>query len=113
MGDIHTIIHARMEEIIRMVHDEVEALNLKHQIGGGVVLTGGAAQLKKIDALTERIFDMPCQVGRPRNITGLALATEGPEYAAPAGMLRYGAKPLEQGGAFGPFADMLKRIFGR
>ncbi len=113
VGDIHTIIHARMSEIVGMIRDEIEGLNLKHQIGGGAVLTGGGAQLNKMEVLTSDILDMPCQIGRPRNVTGLALATEGPEYAAPAGMLRYGAKPLEAGGAFGPIADMLKRFFRR
>ncbi len=112
LGDIQTIIHARMDEIIRMVMSEMESSVNRHHIGAGVVLTGGGARLRKIEELTGGIFDMPCQAGIPRNVTGLATATEGPEYASAAGMLRYGAKPVDPTGPLAPITEMFRKFFG-
>ena len=43
-----------------------------------------------IKELAEKVFGVPCFVGSPRGITGIATATDGPEYAACCGLLQYG-----------------------
>lgn len=92
LADLHTIIHARMEEILWMVKSEIIRYNPLSMAGAGVLLTGGGAHLKGVCELAAQVFEMPCHVGIPRNISGLAVVTEGPEYAAPLGMIRYGFK---------------------
>ncbi len=89
LGDLQTITHLRMEETLRLVRDEMERLGLLHHFGRGVVLTGGGAYLKNLPELAERVFNLPCQLGRPKDVSGFALATDGPQYASTIGLLRY------------------------
>ena len=96
LADLHTIINARVEEILFMVKAEITRYNPLSMSGAGVLLTGGGAHLKGVCDLAAQGFGMPCHVGSPRNISGLAVVTEGPEYAAPLGMIRYGFKTSEQ-----------------
>jgi cell division protein FtsA len=57
-----------------------------------VVLTGGGAQMRGIVPLTEKIFGLPCTIGRPRGVSGIVTATESTEFAACIGMVLYGFK---------------------
>lgn len=108
LEDLHTIIHARADEMLHMVKAIIDKHDLLHLIGAGVILCGGGAHLKNMNALAEQVFDMPCRVGTPRNVSGIAVVTEGPEYAAPVGMLRYGWK----GSRRGPSHPIISRLFG-
>lgn len=92
LGDLHTITNLRMEETLTLVRDELEQKELLHYLGSGVILTGGGAYLQRVTELAERVFNLPCQLGKPKDVSGLAVATDGPEYAAPIGMLRYAAR---------------------
>lgn len=89
LGDLQAITHARIEETLTLVRDELESKDLLPYLGRGIVLTGGGAYLKNVVELAEKVFNLPCQLGRPRDVSGLALATEGPEYAGVIGLLRY------------------------
>jgi cell division protein FtsA len=89
---LNTIINARMEETFRMIRSICEREGLLHQIGAGVVLTGGGAQMKDVERLAESVFNMPACIGRPRNVSGIEIASDNPEYAAVTGLLRYGMR---------------------
>lgn len=109
--DLNTIINARMEETFNAVKHLCDRDDLLHQLGGGVVLTGGVAEMKDIDKLAEGIFNMPVSIGRPRNISGLDELAETPQYAAITGMLRYGLMSEKRKNTSG-FAGFMKRILG-
>jgi cell division protein FtsA len=107
---LHTVIHARMDEILGMVKRRLAKEGVLQNVGAGVVLTGGAAHMKGIAELAQRIFGLPCSIGRPRNMTGLATPTEGPEYATCSGLVQYG---FRTGEARPPSpADWLRRWLG-
>lgn len=108
LSDLNTIISVRLEEILRLVRDRMEAKGCLHALGGGVVLTGGVAQTRDLLPLAERVFGLPCRIGSPVGLAGLAAVTEGPQYAAPAGMIKYAFKtrPREQG-----LGGALKKLF--
>ena len=89
---LQTVIHLRMTEIFQLILREIERKGIVHQIGAGVVLTGGGAQMKGLSKLADRVFRMPCMIGRPIGYSGLAAATEKPECATAAGLLRYAFK---------------------
>ncbi len=91
LSNLNMIINARMEETLTMVKHICDREGLIGQIGGGVVLTGGGAQMKDICNLTEKIFNMPVSIGRPRNVSGLEIAVDNPAHASITGLLRYGA----------------------
>lgn len=90
--DLQAIINARMEEIFCMIRAELERYNLVGAAGAGVILTGGGSYLKNITELAQQVFGLPCRIGVPRGVSGLAAVAEGPAYAAPLGIIRYGFK---------------------
>lgn len=112
LGDLHLIIHARVQEMLRIVRRELERQNLLERLGAGVVLTGGGALLRRLPDLVVREFNLPCVLGRPRGVSGLSVNFE-PEFATVVGLLLY----IERGGArtgFGDyFRDLLRRLFGK
>ncbi|MGD9873464.1 MAG: cell division protein FtsA [Kiritimatiellia bacterium] len=110
LSDLQTIIHARMDETLGLVKDGILRAGLRPEMISGVILTGGGAHMDGITQLASDIFDRECQVGRPRNVSGLAVVTEGPQYAAPLGMLQYALRSGKRGRNAG-LLDRLMRIF--
>ncbi len=92
---LQKVINARMTENFEMIRDRLAADGVLNLIGAGVVLTGGGAHMKGVVQLAEDVFRLPCHVGRPRSVSGLAVATEGPEYAAAIGMVQYAFRTLD------------------
>lgn len=59
------IIQARMEEIIEHVYYEIKSSGYENKLIGGIVVTGGGAQLKHLVQLVEYITGIECRVGFP------------------------------------------------
>jgi cell division protein FtsA len=86
---LNTVINARCDEMLETIRKRLDDSGLLHHMGAGVILTGGGAHMNRIAELTEKIFKLPCSIGKPRNISGLATTTEGPEYATCSGLIQY------------------------
>lgn len=111
--NVHLILNARAEELFELVRDRMESRGLLSRFGAGVVLTGGGAQLRNIDKVAEKVFNMPCLIGRPVGVAGLGIGSEGPSLAAPTGMLKY-AQSVERRRDDGfSLANLWKSIFPR
>lgn len=108
--DLHQIVHARMDETLEMVRTEIEQCKgLLHKLGAGLVLTGRGARLRGVRELAEQVFHLPCEIGAPRQVSGVAAVSEGPDYAAPVGMLRYAARAgLPARGRWGWFRKLFE-----
>lgn len=113
LGDLQTITSMRLEETLTLIRDELEKQDLLHYLGSGVFLTGGGAYLNRATTLAERVFNLPCQLGKPRDVSGLAVATNGPEYAASIGMLRYAIRTSRRSSAGSIIPEWLKKLLGR
>src|SRR5215813_7241472 len=60
------IIQARMSEILDFVSYHLKQVGLDNKaLNGGVVLTGGGAQLKHLIQLTEYVTGLPARIGLP------------------------------------------------
>jgi cell division protein FtsA len=59
------IIQARMEEIIELVQVEIQNSGVSHKIIGGIVVTGGGAQLNHLPQLFEYKTGMSTRIGYP------------------------------------------------
>ena len=59
------IIEARMIEIIEHVYYEIQASGFEGKLIGGIVITGGGAQLKHLRQLVEYVTGLECRVGFP------------------------------------------------
>ncbi len=83
------IIQPRIEETLELVRDRLQASGLARTAGRRAVLTGGGALLTGVREHAARVLDKQVRVGRPLGVHGLAEATEGPAFAAAAGLLAY------------------------
>jgi cell division protein FtsA len=64
-SQILAIIQPRMEEIFKMVKENLDKIALSRPLGAGIVLTGGGAQLPGAAELASRIFKLPVRIGSP------------------------------------------------
>jgi cell division protein FtsA len=113
LGDLQTITSLRLEEIFTLIREELEKLDVLHYLGSGVFLTGGGAYLNRVVTQAERVFNLPCQLGKPRDVSGLAVATDGPEYAAPIGLLRYAIRTARRPSRGQGLKKWLETLLGR
>jgi len=94
-SQILSIIKPRMEEIFRMVKQHLDTLNLPPLLGGGVVLTGGGAQLSGVVELAGDILKLPARIGSPipsDGLAGLAEEYRTPSYACVIGLALEGER---------------------
>lgn len=59
------IIESRLEEIIENVDYQIELAGFNNRLDGGIVLTGGVAQLKNISQLFSNRLGINCRLGLP------------------------------------------------
>ena len=83
------IIRPRVEEILEMVRDKLNASPFAADPRGRVVLVGGASQLTGLSDLASNILGRQVRIGRPLGIGGLTEETKGPAFATAAGLLVY------------------------
>ncbi|MEZ4474065.1 MAG: cell division protein FtsA [bacterium] len=86
------IIEARVEEIFRLVADELSRAGYREDLAGGVILTGGTATLHYIEELAEHTLQMPAARGIPRDLHGLVDVVADPKYATATGLVLAGLR---------------------
>jgi cell division protein FtsA len=94
-SQILTIIKPRMEEIFKMVKQHLDTLNLPRPLGGGIVLTGGGANLTGVVELASYILKLPARIGNPiptQDLGGLAEEYRTPSYATVVGLAMEGER---------------------
>jgi cell division protein FtsA len=88
-SQILTIIKPRMEEIFKLVKQHLDTLNLPRPLGGGVVLTGGGAQMAGVVELANSILKLPARLGSPiptQDLIGLVEEYRTPAFATSIGI---------------------------
>jgi cell division protein FtsA len=89
-SQIQAIIRPRVEEIFKMVKEELDKLVFSRPLGGGVVLCGGGAQLLGIVELANHVFKLPARIGNPLPVGGLVQEYLSPVYATAVGLVLEG-----------------------
>ena len=89
------ILQARAEELLALVQRDLERVGRDSQIRGGVVLTGGGAELTGLAELAGLTFDTNVRGGLPRGLGGLIEVLNQPLWSTAAGLLLY-AQATEQ-----------------
>ncbi|OKL40206.1 cell division protein FtsA [Pontibacter flavimaris] len=92
------IIEARMEEIVELVYAEIVRSGYANSLAGGIVITGGGAQLQNLVQLVEYITGMDTRIGYPNEHLGRSKvdAVKGPMFATSVGLVLAGYHPLDQ-----------------
>jgi len=118
---ILTIIKPRMEEIFKMVKQHIDNLNLPRPLGGGVVLTGGGAQLMGAVELANSILKLPARLGSPiptQLLGGLVEEYRNPGFATAIGLAMEGDRrsaldTYERGSDSRQSKDKNSALFGK
>lgn len=92
------IIEPRVEEIFELAMHKLMDSGWSHQIAAGVVVTGGCSMLRGADALANKLYRMPVNIGIPRGFSaeGLAKEVSSPMYATAVGLALYSMKHAEE-----------------
>ncbi|MEK7177891.1 MAG: cell division protein FtsA [Patescibacteria group bacterium] len=89
------IVAPRLEEIFKLIFDEIEKSGLGQQIPSGLVITGGGALTIGMLETGKRVVGLPIRIGFPEKISGLVDEILDPQYATTVGLLLYGKKNNE------------------
>ena len=109
---LHTVINARMDEILSLVRDDLAARDLLPLIGSGVVLVGGGAYMPKITTLASNIFARPCVIGEPLAFQGAQIPDPGATWAVALGLVKYAWKLSLTSKGPGIFDTLFGGFFG-
>ncbi|MCI4411116.1 MAG: cell division protein FtsA [Thiotrichales bacterium] len=90
------VVEARFAEIFQLVQQELHLSGYDQAIrAGGIVLTGGSAQIEGCIELAEEIFGMPVRLGLPEGKGGLGNQLRDASYATGVGLLKYASEHLD------------------
>lgn len=97
--NLANVIQARMTEILDYVVFHLKQIGLEKQLYGGIILTGGGAQLKNITHLAEYVTGLSARIGFPNeHLTGRhAEQLSNPMYATCIGLILRGYHDFEMG----------------
>ena len=111
--NLASIIQARMEEIIEHVYYEIRNSGYEKKLIGGIVVTGGGAQLKHVTQLFEYITGMDTRIGYPTEHLGSSNSIENltsPMYSTGIGLVLKGFEAVERNAVAQPVAATVGNI---
>ncbi len=100
--ELAEIIQPRMEEIFVMVRDKLARKGHLNNLGGGIVLTGGGAQLPGVVDLVQAVFGLAARVGRPAHQRGLPDREGTTDVATAVGLVQYATQQVPQRSSSAP-----------
>ena len=103
---LDTVVNARLMELFTVIRETLEEQDLFHRLHSGVVLTGGGARMRNIEALAEQTLGTSVRIGRPIHVDGLEDEEFPAGYASIAGALLYAHRNYEE-------KSILDGLFGR
>ena len=90
--DLAEPLNARMMELIKMVLQKVRQAGLRELPTGGLVLTGGGAEIAGLGDLVQKTLGGPVRIAHPEGISGLPVQLRKPAFSASVGLLLWGIK---------------------
>jgi len=95
--DLAEVIEARMREIIEEVHKELINSSYYNKLVGGLVITGGGAQMKDCEKLFQYMTQMDTRIGYPIEYLGKSKVNinNNPMYATCLGLVTAGFRALD------------------
>lgn len=113
-----SIIEPRVREMLSLIKNEIKRSGYRGVFPGGVIITGGVAQLNGLIELAAEEMDLPVRIGCPDKLNGVSEIVRSSSYATAAGLVLYGANNLSFTQAaptgerfFGGFVNKLKQLF--
>ena len=85
-------LHARLEEMLKLVLLRVRQSGLRQLPTGGLVITGGCAEIEGLQELAQKTLGGPVRIAYPRGLAGLPTQLRKPTFSAGVGLLLWGIK---------------------
>jgi cell division protein FtsA len=90
ISQIQPIIHARVEEILFLVNENLLQSSIFDNIYGGVIITGGMANTPGLKELASLVFpNLPIKISNPKNIKNGYIDFNNPTLSTIVGLLLY------------------------
>ena len=91
---IDGIIGPRLEELFKLVGDEIAKSTFLDHVPSGLVVTGGGALTVGVSQTAKKSIGLPVHIGTPGNITGLVDEIIDPQFSSTVGLILYGQKNI-------------------
>lgn len=88
--ELSDILQPRAQELFQMILRDLTQSTGEPNLRGGVVLTGGGAQLDGLCEIAEQVFDCAARPGLPMELGGLIDVIHSPSWSTAAGLLLHG-----------------------
>jgi cell division protein FtsA len=85
-------LHLRMVEILKLIMLRVSQAGLRQLPTGGLIITGGSAEMAGLRELVENTLGGPVRIAYPSGIAGLPSQLRKPGFSAGVGALLWGIK---------------------
>lgn len=104
------IIAPRLEEMYKLIFEEVEKSSYANAVPSGLVITGGGALTIGMVETGKRVMGMPIRIGSPTNVGGLVDELLNPQYATTVGLLLYGQQNIMEEANWKNFNRILREV---
>ena len=91
-AEVDEVAEARLEDIFDAVRRELKRAGYDKKLPEGIVMVGGGAKLRDIDAYAKEKVELAARVGTPVELSGVSEAVTKPEYAVAVGLMLTGLK---------------------
>lgn len=88
-SDIDEIVEARLEELFEAIQNELKKAHRAGKLPGGIVLTGGTAQLKGIVNYAKESLGLAARIGKTSGYGGVADDIEKPQFTTAVGLMLF------------------------
>jgi cell division protein FtsA len=92
--DLGEPLQARFEELLKLIVLKVRQAGLRQIPAGGLIITGGCAEMPGVRELAQKVLGGPVRIAYPRGIAGLPTQLKKPAFSASVGLLLWGIKHL-------------------
>ncbi len=90
------IVRPRVEEMLEIIKHDIKEKGHLDKIQGGIVLTGGTANIPGIVEVCQEVFDVQTREGIPKKIEGIDNKINSFEFTVINGLLRWGYERINK-----------------
>ena len=117
-ADVHMVVEARIEELLELIDKELKRAGRSRKLPGGIIFTGGTAQIKGLDEFSKEKLELPSRIGALQEVGGLVDAAADLRFATPIGlmlldMLLEGQHPTGHPNNYSGMIDNITSLFKR
>lgn len=99
---VSQVLSSRYSELFELINNEIKEVRArmqregrKLQLGAGIVMTGGGANIRGLLTLARSVFNYQVRIGKPSLTMGLTESVNKPEFATAVGLLIHGSQHAE------------------